>query len=543
MQQADRSNTAHFMCTAMKNNIVSIFVLILLGVNVGLLRADPPGVATNPIMYADVPDMAMIRVGGVYYMSSTTAHFNPGVPIMKSTDLVNWKIVNYAYQTLGNADNLSLNNGKSNYSEGSWASSLRYHDGIFYCTTFSLATNKTYIYSTRDIEKGPWKTSVIDRRFHDHSLVFDGGRAYLIYGGGTLRIIELTSDASAIKHGGIDQVLIRNPSAVAGPNIGLPAEGSQLLKHDGKYYLFNICWPRGGMRTVIVHRADNLLGPYEGRIAFQDKGVAQGSLIDTPDGRWFAYLFRDMGAVGRVPYLLPAQWKDGWPVIGVDGKVPNTIEGLPASRGLIPGIVASDDFETKPGDPPLPLVWQWNHNPDNQLWSVSARPGFLRLMTGRTDPGLFSARNTLTQRTIGPECTGSTRIDTSHMKDGDFAGLCLFQKRYGIVGVKIEGNKTNIVMASAETDAPAVIQSVPLASSTVCLRADCDFRNQADTAHFYYSLDGQSWHPIGKPLKMIYSLAHFVGYRFGLFNFATKNPGGFADFDYFHIANQIPGPA
>ena len=165
-----------------------------------------------------------------------------------------------------------------------------------------------------------------------------------------------------------------------------------MLKHDGKYYVFTSP-PRGGMRTVIVHRADKITGPYEGRVALQDRGVAQGSLIDTPNGEWFAYLFRDSGAVGRIPYLVPVQWEDGWPVFGVAGKVPDTLN-LPASKGLIPCIVASDEFDRKAGEPALPLVWQWNHNPDNKLWSLAEHPGFLRLTTGRTDTNFLAARNT-----------------------------------------------------------------------------------------------------------------------------------------------------
>ena len=109
-------------------------------------------------------------------------------------------------------------------------------------------------------------------------------------------------------------VLIENASAPAG-TIGLPSEGSQLFKVNGKYYLFNIAWPKGGMRTVVVHRADKLTGPWEGKVAFQDKGVAQGGLIDTPDGKWFSYLFRDYDAVGRIPYLVPASIVTFGPII------------------------------------------------------------------------------------------------------------------------------------------------------------------------------------------------------------------------------------
>jgi beta-xylosidase len=465
-------------------------------------------------------------------------HMSPGLPIMKSKDLVNWQLASYAYDVLDHVDALDLANGKSAYGRGSWASSLRYHDGTFYVTTFSGTTDKTYVYTTKDPEKGPWKATSFSPSLHDHSLFFDDdGRVYMLYGGGDLRLAELSADLSGLKPGGFHDVVVPNASRVAGADIMLPAEGSQLLKHDGKYYLFNIAWPRGGMRTVLVHRADRITGPYEGRVALQDKGVAQGSLVDTPTGRWFAYLFRDYGAVGRIPYLVPVEWKNGWPVLGVDGKVPDTLD-LPASRGLIPGIVASDEFDRAPGARPLPLVWQWNHNPDDALWSLAKRPGFLRLATGRVDADFLSARNTLTQRTFGPESAGTTVVDVGQMKDG-LAGLALLQKHYGLVAVKQESGARHVVMMSAESGSPVEAQVVPLDATTVFLKAECDFREMKDEARFFYSLDGRSWSPIGSALKMKYTLPHFMGYRFGLFHYATRTPGGFVDFDHFRVSDRI----
>jgi beta-xylosidase len=495
--------------------------------------------ATNPVVYADVPDMSIIRVGNVYYMSSTTMHFNPGVPIMKSTDLVNWKLVNYAYDVLDSVhDAVNLLNGKSTYGKGSWASCLRYHKGTFYVSTFASTTNKTYIFSTKDLEKGPWKVTSFSPSFHDHTLYFDDNdKVYLINGAGKLSIYELNADLTGIKPG-TERVLIENASAPGGPNVGLPAEGSQLFKVNGKFYLFNICWPRGGMRTVVIHRADKIDGPYEGRLALQDKGVAQGGLIDTPDGNWYAYLFQDCGAVGRIPYLVPVKWEDGWPVLGTNGKVPETLN-LPASKGLIPGLVASDEFSRKKGEPTLPLVWQWNHGANNSMWSVTNRPGYLRLKTGRVDSLFLMARNTLTQRTIGPECSGSTSLDVSAMKDGDFAGLCLLQLKFGQVGVKVENGQKFIVMESAESGKPLEMQRVSLKQKKVFLKAECNFRDKTDIAKFYYSLDGKKWNAIGIQLKMVYTLPHFVGYRYGLFNYATKTAGGYADFDFFHITDKI----
>ncbi len=494
--------------------------------------------AHNPIIYADVPDMSMVRVGDTYYMSSTTMHMSPGVPIMKSKDLVNWKLVNYAYDTLANIDELNLANGKSTYGRGSWASCLRYHNGTFYVSTFAQTTGKTYIYSTKNIEKGPWRTVSFKPSYHDHSIFFDDdGKVYMITGAGKLRIFELNDELTDVKPG-TERVLIENASTPSGTGGGLPAEGSQLFKVNGKYYLFNISWPRGGMRTVIIHRADKITGPWEGKVALQDLGVAQGGLIDMPDGKWYAYLFRDNGSVGRIPYLVPVKWEDGWPILGENGKVPEILN-LPANKSLIPGIVASDEFNRKKGEPALPLVWQWNHNPDNSLWSVSERKGFLRLKTGRIDTSFLLARNSLTQRTIGPVCSGITSLDVSNMKDGDFAGLGLLQKNYGLAGIKVNENSKTIVMINASSGKGEEVAKIPLNQNIVFFKAECNFINKKDTANFFYSLDGNNWTALGTPLKMAYTIPQFIGYRFALFNYATKNTGGFADFDYFRITESI----
>jgi beta-xylosidase len=493
--------------------------------------------ARNPVIWADVPDMSVIRVGDAYYMSSTTMHMSPGVPIMKSEDLVNWKIVNYAYNTLGDNDPLNLTDGKNAYGRGSWASCLRYHNGTYYVSTFSSTTNKTYIWSAKDIEKGPWREISFSPSFHDHTLVFENdGRVYLIYGNKKLTMVELNADLSGVKPGGTNRVIIEDVSAPSGPDSGL-GEGSQLFMANGRYYLFNITWPRGGMRTVVVHRAERLTGPWEGKLVFQDLGVAQGGIVDTPEGKWYAYLFRDYGSVGRIPYIVPMTWEDGWPVIGTDGKVPELLD-LPSCKGLIPGIVASDEFNREKGDPALPLVWQWNHNPDNSAWSVNRKKGYLRLTTTRIDTLFTQARNTLTQRTIGPACSGSTLIDVSHMKEGDFAGLALLQKKFGIVGVKYINGVRSVVMINAWSGRAEEVESFPLTRKKVYLKAECDFSDLRDIAYFYYSLDGNTWKPIGNQLKMEYSMPHFMGYRYGLFNYATLEPGGFVDFDWFHITNE-----
>jgi len=497
--------------------------------------------ARNPIIWADVPDVSVIRVGDTYYMSSTTMHMSPGLPIMKSHDLVNWTLVGYAYDTLVDNDRMNLDRGHNAYGKGSWASSLRFHDGNFYVSTFSATSGKTHVYTTADIDSGHWREAAFAPALHDHSLFFEDGHVYMVYGSGDIHLVELEPDFSGIKAGGINRVIVPDAGKVAGTDIMLPAEGSQLYKIDGRYYLMNIVWPRNGMRTVVIHRADKLTGPYEGRVALQDEGVAQGGLISTPAGDWYALLFGDRGAVGRIPYLVPVTWREGWPVLGAVGRVPGTLD-IPVQNANAAGIVASDEFDR----PQLPLAWQWNHNPDNRHWSLSERPGFLRLSNGRVDRDFLHSRNTLTQRTFGPQSAASIRLDVSAMRPGDVAGLSLLQKHYGYVAVRREGGERFVVMVSAEGEVARELGRVPLGQDTIFLRARADFRERKDTARFFYSLDGNEWLAIGAPLQMRYTLPHFMGYRFGLFNFATREPGGQVDFDYFRLAPPVPfqrGPA
>jgi beta-xylosidase len=230
------------------------------------------------------------------------------------------------------------------------------------------------------------------------------------------------------------------------------------------------------------------------------------------------------------------KWQDGWPVPANNGKVPET-PGIPVPNTPVPACVASDEFDS----PQLALPWQWNHNPDDRGWSLTRRPGFLRLTTCRVDADLEYARNSLTQRTFGPQCSGALAMDVSNMQEGDVAGLAALQKRYGFVGVKMAGAAKSIIMVSAESETPVELASIPLTQNTLYLRVDCDFRQRTDKAYFSYSLDGKAWTAIGKPLQMVYTMPHFVGYRFAMFNYATKAPGGSVDFDYFRISDKIRG--
>ena len=297
-------------------------------------------------------------------------------------------------------------------------------------------------------------------------------------------------------------------------------------KVDGKYYLFAISWPNGSCRTELVFRSSSLKGNYEGRIALQENGVAQGSIFDTPDGKWYAMLFRDSGGVGRIPWLIPVKWENGWPNFG--SKAPRTIE-LPNAVDAGYGMVTSDDFEK----PEFPLEWQWNHNPDNKNWKLT--DGKLRITTGRTDSRVTSVKNMLTQRTFGPKCVGRTLVDGANMKDGDIAGLAAWQDNKGFVALAKQNGGYKVVMYEGTKDGESQKESKDITGSKVYLRVDFDIPIDKGTASFYYSTDGSSWNKIGSNVGLSFDLHMFVGNRFGLFNWATKTAGGSADFEWFKI--------
>lgn len=499
---------------------------------------------TNPVIWADVPDPSVIRVGDTYYMVSTSMHSMPGCPIMRSTDLQHWELVSYVFDVLEERESHRLLDGRGVYGQGSWAASLRHHNGRFYVCFSCNDTKRFYVYQTDDIERGPWERHVMEELLHDPALLFDDGRVFVIYGNGDIRIRELTADATAFKPGGIDRLLFSTEKE----GIMLRCEGCHAYRLNGYYYLFFIEWPKigNGRRRQLVYRSRDLLGPYEHRIVLDDdagyfnNGIAQGGIVDTPDGDWYAVLFQDHGAVGRAPWVIPVTWEDDWPVVGVDGKAPRTFDiALPASPEPVKPLVTGDDFE---GDR-LASQWQWNHNPDNGLWSLADRPGWLRLKTGHLSPGIETARNTLTQRTEGPACQGETLLDFAGLKPGDRAGLVALQHFYGTVGIRVDedGNKFVAMCVRGEDGLEAVVEQVPAPDGPVRLKIAFDFADNRDTATFFWATEDSTWTTIGQPLRLKYTLDHFMGCRIGLYSYATLASGGHADFDYFHYEKDKGG--
>lgn len=507
-------------------------------------------VAANPVIWSDVPDCDVIRVGDTYYMVSTTMFFSPGAPIMKSKDLVSWEICSYVYDTLADGDVQNLTNGKHDYSHGQWAASLRYHDGNFYVFFGSYGTGKSYIYKTNDIENGTWTRSEINGMYHDASMLFDDdGRNYLVYGGGgEIKIKEFNSEMTGFKPGGVDKTLFKTGLD------GLAGEGSHIQKIGDYYYVFVIAWPSGSGRIELCYRSKDLLGNYEGKTVLNSglgtygSGVAQGGIVDTKDGKWYGMLFQDHGSVGRIPVLVPVTWQNDWPIMGVNGKAPVTFEVEDGYQGT--QLAKDDDFSYSSNN--LALEWQWNHNPDNTAWSVTQREGWLRLTNKTLATNILNARNTLTMRTEGPACSSVIKLDTSGMKAGDYAGLSAFQFKYGNVGVRVADDESKkIYMAenggysgnAAVTDSrDKIVEEVGLNGNEIYLKVDFKFNtvddnmnvsNNIDKVNFYYSYDGNSWTKIGSELSMSYDLKLFTGYRSGIYSYATKMTGGYADIDFF----------
>lgn len=489
--------------------------------------------AVNPLTYTDIPDNDVIRVGDDYYMVSTTMFFCPGAPIMHSKDLVHWKIVSYIFDTLEDDDVYNLRNGKNAYGQGQWATSLRYHDGVYYALFIANDQHKTYVYRTRDIVNGPWERSVIDDFFHDASMLFDDGHLYLVYGNGDLRLTELEPDGSAVKSDATKDVIISAPRE----GYMLRAEGAHFYHIGDYYYVLEIDWPAGEERTATIWRSKDIHGPYEsktvlkGTLGGRRDGIAQGPIVDTPSGEWYAIQFQDHGAVGRIPTIQRVTWIDGWPIMGEDTVPEEEVKvNLPAVGEDY--VWASDEFDSDR----LALVWQWNHKaPDN--WSLTRRPGWMSLHAERKASGIADAIGTLTQRTVGPRSYSETRLDFSSLKDGDEAGICAFQSLSARIGVKAEGGVKYIVGKEREEE----LFRIPLEDerSDVFLRIKYVFTASEDdgcpndTAFLDYSFDGEKWTRLDYALQMKYTLDYFTGYRSALYCFSTEGEGGYASFDYF----------
>ena len=516
------------------------------------------GTFSNPLFYDEFSDCDLIRVGKDFYLTGTTMHSMPGLPILHSRDLVNWRFLAYALDTLDLGPAFRLEDGKRVYGQGIWAPSFRFHKGTFHI--FSNVNGQTTQLFRATNPAGPWTRTAMKRSFHDLSVLFDDdGKAYVVWGYRGIRLAELTPDLLDIVPGTEREIIA--------PGAGM-GEGLHLYKIRGKYFLTS-AWFLDEMRMPTA-RADRLTGPWEvnqevsrgedfgfaegNRLEQRPPGspppppfavragnadapgrnaIHQGGIVDTPTGEWWGFSMMDANSVGRLTALSPVTWSDGWPYFGLPknlGRSPR-IWVKPGTGTTTPPTAPyrrSDDFSAARLQP----IWQWNHVPVAGKWSLSERPGHLRLHALAAGD-LLAARNTLTQRAIGPRSTPTVVLDASGLKPGDAAGLALFNRPYAWIGVTVDAEGPALTYATEEGGRVA---RVPLAAGRVWLRAACDFLREE--ARFSYSTDGKIFQPIGDPFRLVFQLMTFQGVRYSLFAFGSG--GGFADFDAIDVREPNP---
>ena len=492
------------------------------------------GTFMNPIVRADFPDPDVIRVGTTYYMVSTTMFHFPGATILKSKDLVHWEYCAQPLKSLLDDDHYNLRNGKNAYARGMWASSIKWHDGKFYLL-INGNDHRAWLLSATDPE-GEWTVQRLSRNYYDPGMLFDGGKVYIVCGINHLQMCELDEDFNLLRE---QEVVVREGSGL---------EGCHLYRICDYYYIYATYggWPSG----QTVFRSKNIFGPYEERVLVEKwydrkpNTIHQGALVEDIGGRWWTVMQEDLGALGRFPNLLPVTWKDGWPIVASGTRPPvsfvESIEGpsnlsTPKTQKTLP---TSDDFSQKT----LGMQWQWNHNPVPGAWSLEERPGWLRLKTTGITEDLHQAQGMLTQRIFADPDSASTasiRLDVSKLKEGDRAGICIFQDPYAQICVEKTGKKSYQLMwkqdkvrnAGRGFEAAEKTHFIKPKKGIIYLRAAIRYGD--NKAYFFYSLDGKTWERFGGETQQSFNLTVFVGSRFGIFCYATKQQGGYADFDCF----------
>lgn len=488
------------------------------------------GTFTNPFLWGDYPDVDIIRVGDDYYMICSTFCLTPGIPISHSKDLVNWEIIGYAYDTLIGNDVYDMKDGKTRYNGGSWAPCIRYHNGKFHIFYYD---NLGYFVScVSDKPEGPYTQTTLDYRLYDPGVLFDDdGKVYVAHGQNAVYVTEISPDFKEVV----------TPQRLVFSAFRGAWEGSHFYKRNGYYYICNTTGGTPGQEYIL--RSKNVYGPYEVKeVVNTDSnlsgcGLHQGGFVDLPNGESWFFLFQDRVPAGRTPWLFPVRWVDDWPVIEAGdnyGRIAPTQQKPLGDKVKVAAtsFERSDEFNSDK----LNLHWQWSHNPDNKKWSLEERPGFLRLHAIKAD-SWENARNTLVRRFIGPEMTAMTKVDISNLKDGDCAGICVWNKPYCYLGVEKIDGVTRFVWNNEDKD---TVSGPEFRHKTIYLKVTGD---NTSTARFWYSFDNKNWVRLGRDFTMKFSGATYLGNRFGLFCFHVgNNPGGYADFDYMRIESPV-GPA
>jgi beta-xylosidase len=486
---------------------------------------------TNPIIWEDLPDNEVIRVDDVYYLSASSFHYSPGAPILRSWDLVHWEYLTHSVPALDYNNSYSLIGGR-NYNNGVWASSLQYRksDKTFYWLGCMHNSGGSYLYKATAIE-GPWTKQTTSNCYYDVGLLIDDDDTmYVAYGNSTLSVAQLSADGTKqVKN----QVVLESPSDIG------PLEGSRFNRINGDYYIFTTQYANG---EYVLRSTTGPFGPYTLKkfaVKLPYAGAAgsgsaphQGSVIQTQNGDWYYMGFNDSYPVGRIPVMAPVTWTDGWPSVTlVNGQWAGSypFPKLPCGAGKVKPLIGTDNFSTES----LAPQWSWNHNPDSTKWSTGSG---LTLQTATVTDDLFSARNTLVRRTVGPTSTATIQLDYSAMKDGDVAGLVAFRDSSAWIGIKKTAADTKVAMVKdvkmdttwKTTNKGTEVASAPVSGGSIWLRMLANVRTDSGGAnvHFQYSTNGTQFTDLGTSFALNKDWQFFMGYRYGIFNYATTALGG-----------------
>lgn len=482
----------------------------------------------NPILFADYSDPDVIRDGANYYLVASTFHFVPGIPILQSPDLVHWKIIGHVVNRMKMNPRYDMIGG-NRYGGGIWAPAIRKHNGLFY--VYFPTPDEGIFVSTAPKITGPWSepVAVIAQAGLEDPCPFwdDDGNAYLVHsrkGAGPLILHRMSGDGKHVLDDG--KVIVEDRQHL--PTL----EGPKFYKRNGYYYIFA---PFGGVPvgSQVVLRSRNIWGPYEQRVVLTQgstkiNGPHQGGYVETPKGEgWFIH-FQSRGAHGRIVHLEPVRWENDWPVMG--RPVPGQTAGEPVLSAPMPDHVkitshqrpqTSDEFSGSILGP----QWEWNHNPDDEHWSLKARPGYLRL-TPANAADLLAARNTLTQCMQDDSFEFTARVDLAAMKDGVHTGLAMFEKQAGGLEIVQSGTERRIYFFHAQDRraGPA------LTAHSVQLRV----KVEGETASYSFSTDeGKSFQQLGAATQIQFSW--WKGSRPSLFAYTTqKSDAGAVDVDWVH---------
>lgn len=514
------------------------------------------GMYRNPVLHADYSDPDVCAVGEDYFLTASSFNCTPGLPILHSKDLVNWKIVNYALKKVEPVEYYN----EPRHGKGVWAPSIRFHGGMYYIywgdPDFGI-----FMVKTRD-PYGEWDAPVLVKAgkgmIDPCPLWDDGGRVYLAHAwagsrakfNSVLTVCEMNKEGTAV---------ISDPVLVFDGNDGVnhTIEGAKFYKRNGFYYLFA---PAGGVVSgwQLVMRSKDVYGPYEARIVMAQgktdiNGPHQGGWVDTPAGEsWFLH-FQDKGAYGRVLHLNPMKWVNDWPVIGVDKDGDGC--GDPVSRYRKPKIgktypietpVESDEFDTRK----LGLQWEWHANYQD-VFGFTTNMGYARIYGHELSPhfkNFWEVPNLLMQKFPAEEFTATAKLKVSAKDDGQLSGLIIMGWDYFWIGVEKQGEKFLLKQAVCKDAEQGNLEQVstlavlepsrkfeaglfPNYEREIYIRVHVD---KGAYCRFSYSLDGKKFTEAGTLFKA--RQGKWIGAKVGMFSVTPHGKErGWVDVDWFRV--------